>query len=332
MTIKKYYYAFILALLFSFLLLAPNFSLAQASQTTFSVTPNYPSQQAPDVNGYYDLTVTNSEDIDLRFSLRNPSDKEIIITNTISPATTNKNGQIIYGPTKIALDASVDYNLADLITGEKETIVPAKSTTDLVLHLKSPTKEFQGIILGGIEFEEKRTDTDTQTIQNVIAYDIPILLRQNSQNVPLSFTFDKLNQNKQADEQFLTQRIYNSTPAIAKKGKLVTEIRRANTSEILYKETNNEVNFAPNSTMDFEIPLTDPSLSNGNYTAKTIIQFGEQKWETTASFTITGNTKRHSATSNIENKKTIKGMYPLVILMLIAVIVLLLYKNKKSLK
>lgn len=331
MTIEKHDYAFILALLISFLLLAPNFSLAQATQTTFSVNPNYPSQQAPDVNGYYDLTVTNNEEVDLRFSLKNPSDKEIIVTNTISPATTNKNGQIIYGPTEIALDASADYNLADLITGAKETTVPANSTTDLVLHLKSPTKEFQGIILGGIEFEEKRTDNASQTIQNVIAYDIPILLRQNSQSVPLSFTFDKLNQNKQADQLFLTQRIYNSTPAIAKKGKLVTEIRRDGTTEILYKETNNEVNFAPNSTMDFEISLTDSSLSNGNYTAKTIIQFGEQKWETTESFTITGKTKRNSATSNIENKKTTKRIYPLVILGLIAVIVLLLYKNKKTL-
>ncbi|ALS36938.1 hypothetical protein ABID30_001859 [Enterococcus rotai] len=332
MQLIKHRYSFILVFLLIFFLHAPIISMAQTNQENFSVTPSYPTQQDKDVSGYYDLTVKKEEAIELRFSLRNPSDKEIIITNTISPATTNKNGQIIYGPIQTKTESSAKYNLAKLIEGPKETIVPANATTDLVIHLKAPNADFKGIILGGIEFEQKNEKSDTQTIQNIVAYDIPILLRQSKQEVPLSFTFDKLDQSKLEDKQLLTQKIHNPIPTIAKKGTITTEIRKENLDEVLYEETNEDVNFAPDSVMDFAISLTDHPLPVGCYTAKTIVQFGDRKWETTDLFRIDHSFERTNATSTIINTKSNHYIYPLIIAILIIVIVALLYKSRTNKK
>ncbi|MGX7149921.1 DUF916 domain-containing protein [Enterococcus ureasiticus] len=330
MQVKIKIYPFILALFVFFFLFVPIEATAQSTQSSFSVIPHYPSQQAIDVNGYYDLNVKKGDELTLRFSLRNPSDKAIIITNTISPATTNKNGQIIYGPSKNSGRSSAKHNLAELIDGPTETNVPANATTDLVLRLKAPNDEFEGILLGGIEFEQKNEKSDTQIIQNIVAYDIPILLRQTTQEVPLSLAFDTLNSSKLSDKQLLTQTIYNSTPTLAKKGSIVTEIRKQNTTDILYKETNDDVNFAPNSSMDFDISVQDIPLSAGTYTAKTIVQFGDQKWETTDSFKLDTPVGRADTTSNIISNKNKNLIYPLIIIILIVIIAALLYKSRKT--
>nr|OTP49878.1 hypothetical protein A5881_001293 [Enterococcus termitis] len=330
MQIKTKTYPLIVGLIITFFLFAPVETIAQAAQSSFSVTPNYPSQQANDVTGYYDLTVKKGEEIALHFSLRNPSDKDIVITNTISPATTNKNGQIIYGPSKTALPSSAKYNLADFIEGPKETTVPANAATDLVLHLHAPDDAFEGILLGGIEFEQAHEQSDTQTIQNIVAYDIPILLRQTTQEVPLSLTFDKLDTSMLSDKQLLVQTIYNSTPTLAKKGAIVTEIRKQDSNDVVYKETNDEVNFAPNATMAFDISLQDQPLSAGNYTAKTTVQFGDKKWETTDSFKLAKPIERTNAPSNLVTNTPKKVIYPLIILVLLIIIVALLYKTRKT--
>lgn len=332
MQIRKHHFSFIVGLLISFLLFTPVVTTAQSTQGSFSVTPHYPSQQTPDIKGYYDLTVQKGETIDLHFSLKNPSDKDITISNTISPATTNKNGQIIYGPTKNIAKSSANYNFTELIEGPNETKVLANTTTDLILHLHAPHDEFQGILLGGIEFEQKKEKSDTQTIQNIVAYDIPILLRQTTQEVPLSFTFEKLDQRKLSDEHLLIQNIQNRTPTMAKKGSIVTEIRKKDRNEVLYKEANNDVNFAPSSEMDFAISLADQSFSAGNYTAKTVIQFGEQKWETTAPFTIEAPLERTNATSVISTTKTHNVIYPFIIIFLVLIIVALVYNRSTSKK
>lgn len=329
MQLKKYRYSFIIASLFIFFLFAPLVSTAQTDQGSFSVIPSYPTQQDEDVSGYYDLSVKKEEEIELRFSLRNPSNKDIIIANTISPATTNKNGQIIYGPTQTKAGSSAKYNLAELIDGPKETTVPANATTDLVVHLKAPNSVFEGIILGGIEFEQKSEQSGTQTIKNVVAYDIPILLRQNKQEMPLSFTFDKLDHSKLADKQLLTQRIYNPVPTIAKNGTIVTEIRKENSDKILYEETNEDANFAPDSVMDFDISLADQPLSTGRYIAKTTVQFGDRKWETIDSFRIDHSFERTNTASTIISTNSNYSIYLLIIAVLFIIIVALLYKNRK---
>ncbi|MEI5990884.1 hypothetical protein A5881_002389 [Enterococcus termitis] len=72
MQIKTKTYPLIVGLIITFFLFAPVETIAQAAQSSFSVTPNYPSQQANDVTGYYDLTVKKEKRSRYIFLLETP--------------------------------------------------------------------------------------------------------------------------------------------------------------------------------------------------------------------------------------------------------------------
>lgn len=249
--------------------------IVYGSELNFSVTPVQSEYQIDKNKTYFDLLLKQGQKTDLKVILANDTDKEIKVNVDIYRATTNSNGVVEYGKNNSEKDSSLQYDISDYVTYEKKVVIPAKSSLDYIFSINMPKDKFEGLIAGGITFQEEKPKDDKEgkkeqglALKNEFSYVLGLLMRQQKDNGEpdlklLSVKATQINARNAID--YCLQ-----NPSFAYINSLATkaDVYKEGEDKPLYSEEKKYMQAAPNSHFSLSVPLKGKKLEPGNYEIK----------------------------------------------------------------
>lgn len=214
-----------------------------ASAFNFSVTPITSENQIDKRKTYFDLQLDPDQEVEVKAELRNDTEKEVKIDISVNSATTNSNVMVEYGKNEIEKDMSLILDLVDYVSYPQIVTLKPKSVQTVAFHVRMPNERFDGVLAGGITFQEIQTEKDqTETkdqslsIENEYTYIIALLMQQTLNEVAPNLTLhevkpDQINArnvilaNVQNDQKTYINQVVIETK-ITKKGHLKFYIKR----------------------------------------------------------------------------------------------------------
>lgn len=153
---------------FSLILLMAMFSFfvfnhtVSAAEMNFSVNTVIPENQIDKSKTYFNLKMNSDQQQDITVTLKNDTKKDITIAVGVNTAKTNSNGVVEYGKSSIKNDSSLKYAISDIVKGPSSVTIPANSSKNVVFHITMPKKSFDGILLGGLTFQQKSSESKSR--------------------------------------------------------------------------------------------------------------------------------------------------------------------------
>ncbi|MBK5491839.1 DUF916 and DUF3324 domain-containing protein [Bacillus sp. TH13] len=314
---------------------------ASASKFNFGVYTVIPDNQIDKQKTYFNLKMEPNQKQTLTIQLKNDTEKDVVIEPKIHSATTNLNGVIEYGPTKIKRDSTLPYELGELIQTDKEVTVPAKGSKDLQLQVTMPEQEFKGILAGGITLEEKKADEknkqDTKeglSIENKYAYVVGITLQENDEKVKQDLKLPDVKAGQVNARNVINATLHNPTSTYINKFEVDAVITKKGKTEELYTSKKQNMQIAPNSNFDFPIALNGEKLEPGTYTVHVKAKSSEEAWEFKKDFTIKDEEAKqfNEKDVSIEEPNYLWYIVGLLFILLAGLLWFLFWKRKKNKK
>lgn len=315
---------------------------AYASELSYTVETVLPSNQIDKKQSYFDLKMATNQKQVLKIHMRNGTSREIKITPTISPATTNSNGVVEYGPSQTKLDSTAPYNIKDLVkSSTKEITIPAHSSTDYKLNVTMPDRAYDGIVAGGIYFEEKKHNSqeDKQksglALENHFSYVVAVLLKETDKPINPEITLLRVRPGQVNARNVINAELKNSQATYINQLKVQTDVKRKYSNDILYKSSTSAMQMAPNTTLTYPTPLDGEKLKPGVYTMHVVANSGKKQWEFNKDFTISGTKARELNEKDVSIKHDYSWLYVLtgvLLLFLAFTLIFFILWNRKSKK
>lgn len=285
-----------------------------------------PQNQIDSNKSYFDLKMLSEEEQELQVKLVNPEDEPISISVDAINATTTEEGMIDYTARGIQ-DKTLKYPFESLIKVLETTISLQPYETKIArFHLKMPKERYDGVIVGGLRFTKNSVESKTKskdvTIQQRFHYVIGVVLNETNTSVLLDYEMAlvKVAKSKQEKKIAVIHSIRNKNEAISKKMALRFVIRKKGDETALMKLEKETLEMAPNSTMDFPVPIKR-QLQPGTYISQTQINQDGKKWKFENEFEIT---REQAKRINDENKETkIVSKVPIWLILVLILLVLL---------
>ncbi|WP_273708782.1 DUF916 domain-containing protein [Leuconostoc mesenteroides] len=157
-----------------------------ASEMNFSVNTVIPTNQIDKEKTYFNLKMAPKQEQDVTVTLKNNTKKDITVEIGINTAKTSSNGVIAYSESNIKKDNSLKYDLSKLVKGPDSVVVPASSSKDVTFHISMPDNSFDGILLGGLTFQQKSSEVTQSkssgtSITNEYQYAVAMLIQEKIQ-------------------------------------------------------------------------------------------------------------------------------------------------------
>lgn len=268
--------------------------IIQAEESVpYSVKPILPSNQIDKELQYFDLKMKPGEEQTVEVAVSNRSNKEIELEMSTETAITNVNGVIDYVSSEkdIVFDQTLHYPFSTFATMAEATTVPANETVNVPVKINMPQEEIPGMVLGGIKFTEKSSDSQEESsngmaIRNRFAYIIAVKLTEDDQPVAGDLQLNEIKADQVSYRNVISANLQNPEPALIKDLAIEAEVTAAGSSKVLYQQTNQDFKMAPNSNFDFPIYLENQPLKAGKYTLHLTATSGEDKWDFTQDFEI----------------------------------------------
>lgn len=306
----------------------------EASEFNFYVEAILPENQRDSGATYFDLLVTPGLEQDLEVLLRNDMSQPVTVKVVLAHAKTSNNGAVAYNDTETEKDESLEIALDDIMETEPVVTIPANTEIILPMELAIPEENFDGIVLGGVTFEEvvdeeEEADDSEEagfSIKNRFAYTIGIMLRQNEDTVSPDLLLHQVFPGQRNYRNVIYANIQNTTPTLVNQLEIEAEIVEKDQEENLYEYSAESLQMAPNSNFDFAIPLEGEEMSAGLYTAKIGAQSSEDEWYWEMDFEITEEEAReyNEQDVSIERDNSL-FLYVIIGILLLIVIVLVIY-------
>lgn len=327
-------------------ILLSGINTGQASQLNFSVTPSIPENQVDKDKSYFDLQLEKSKGQELIVTLKNGTDKKVIVETSINRATTNLNGVVEYGKTKDKKDTSLVYNIEDFIEiKDSEIEIPPHEEKQLLLKVKGIPEVFDGILVGGLTFKEKQetaTNKDNKNqglaIENEYAYVVGIVLHGENEDISSDIKLKNAEAAQVNARNVINATLQNPKPKYLSSLSVDAVVTKKGSDDVLYSSKKKDMQMAPNSSFSYPIPLEGESLKPGKYTVAMNIKSLNDQWKLSKDFII----DKKVADSFNEKDVTIKkddtwryivvGFILLSIIIVILLVVLYKYRKKERIK
>lgn len=310
-----------LIVLFFFLIFNTGVS---ASELNFGVSAVIPENQIDKNQTYFDLRMEPNQEQTLEVNLRNDTKEDVVIHVDVNTAMTNNNGVIDYSQTDFERDDSLEIDIEDLVEYDQEVTIEAESTKTFEIHLNMPDEEFDGILLGGIYFQEKENEdssTDEGQISNKFAYVIGLKLSMNDTEVHPELTLNAVQPTQVNYRNVVTANIQNTKPVIVSSLNVNASIFKENGQDPLYTAEKDDLRMAPNSNFDYAIPLDNQEFKPGKYRVEIQAKTDADEWEWTEYFTIEKDEAKEYNEQAVDLKKDYTTWY--IVGGIIALIILL---------
>lgn len=258
----------------------------------FSYEVLFPDNQKNSNTGYYDLLMQPGEKQTLQLRLTNQSEKPLKVETRVNSAKTNGNGVIEYGTNELKPDASLVYNLEELMTGPQEVILPANSSKIIEFKVALPTTPFEGYLAGGIQLKPM-TETDTEQqeqaiVINKLAYLVGVLISESDvKKVMPELKLNNVSLKLKDGDYNLFVNLSNVKPVFVEKMAVEIKIKEINQKIPLLEFEQKDMRMAPNSMINIPISLHNQEISSGEYTAEIhITEETGRNWTWVKNFTL----------------------------------------------
>lgn len=301
--------------------------VATENQADFSVNAEQSVYQVDKTKTYFDLSLPLNESVPLVIHVTNNSEKAIEVAGELSPATTNINGVVEYGKTQNQLTSNVPFDITKVASFEKEkqTIAP-KQTVDFVVNISVPTKDYAGIVAGGITLrdvtEEKTQDETKGMFKNKFAYAIALLVHGDKTPVENAVTLKEVTPTQVNSRNVVSAAIENKTANYINKVSIEASVTNASEKEVL-REEKEDMQIAPSSVFQFPIYYEKQAIKAGKYMLTMTVRSEKQEWQLKKSFTITEEKATALNKTDVSKKEESRNVQWLV-LGLVGIIFLLL--------
>ncbi|OJG75994.1 hypothetical protein RV10_GL004487 [Enterococcus pallens] len=263
------------------------FSVPAEATQSFSVEAVLPENQVNKEVGYFHLCLAPSEQQTVEIKLYNDTSEEQTYRLAINPATTNRQGAIVYDRSDKASDNAIQ---AIAKPKQEQVTVAANSVGKAEVEIIMPSEAFPGIQLGGIWISEVSKQDEGEkgkvAIQNKVGYAIALLL-VNSNEFPVygesGLKLLEVKPESDLGRSYIEAAIQNPYPEIQQEltvegkilleGKVITEAKLEN------------VKIAPNSVLPFQLELEQP-LETGTYSFEAVVSSKEHQWDFQDTFEI----------------------------------------------
>lgn len=330
----------VLTLLLTLIGISQNFAIVEASELNFAVEAIIPENQRDKSKTYFDLRIAPNVEQTIEINLRNDTEKDIIVEPSVNSSTTNLNGVIEYGETKIKQDSTLLIDLKKIVSVPKEVVVPANDAIKVPLKIKMPATKFDGILSGGITIKEKDTAIDTNksnnqglAINNKYAYVVALLINQTDKEIVPNLKLNSVLPAQVNARNVINANIQNIESAYVNAMNVSAKVTKKGSSEVLYRSNKKNMQMAPNTNFYYPISLDGKKLEAGEYTLTLDAKAKEGKWKFTKNFTINSEDANKYNQSDVSIKKDNSWIYILILVFLLALISLLLFfiwKQKKK--
>lgn len=301
---------------------------------SFSYENVIPKNQISDKD-YFELKVKPGDKQTLVTKVTNETNKKIIVQVKLSNATTSSAGIINYGPNKEEQVGKNIISITDIVDSPTQIKLKPKETKKIEFKLKVPKKEFDGIILGGIqlkELEEEKKDKSKEgaSLKNEYSYIYSLSLRENDKKIKPEFTSSGA-----MYEQGAYVILNNEKPIIASKVNVETILMKKDSDAVLQDFKVVDYRFAPNSVLTLPLEGTE-ELPLGDYQTKTTVSMDDQKWEFSGKFKVTKKNQKKNDTFIDESPSEKRVNWLLIVILLVSFvgtitgIFLFLNRKKKS--
>jgi hypothetical protein len=299
-----------------------------ANEFNFSVNPVLPENQMGE-SGYYNLLLSPGQSQSLTITLKNTTDKTVVVEEKIASATTNINGVVEYSPNKIKADSSLKYNLADYASIPKEISLKPNSSQQVKVNVTMPDKNFTGVISGGITFKEKdsektKSNSKGLSIQNKYAYVVALLMQQKKVTVAPDLKLNTVEPSQVNYRNVINANLQNPMAGYLNQMYVQADVKGLNNAKLSYKANKEMLQMAPNSNFDYPISIGDgKKLEAGKYRLSMTVygqknndgkftyvdskgkeQKFDYQWKFTKDFTVSGKTASKLNSKDVTIKKT----------------------------
>ena len=274
----------------------------KGDELLFKVQPNIPSNQVNMDSPWYDLLLEPGETQTLTMLITNLSGEELVVIPEISQATTTPFGKVDYVPNDIPLDSTVEHNMADLINVPKTVVVPPSATSTLEMELQMPDEPFEGMLAAGItiseqesasEIDDKPQITDVNhagmVSKNRFRFCVAILLRNELTRISPDLNLIGAAAGHFNFRNVVNAHIQNPKARFLSGVEIYAEVMNKSTGAVVFDSAIGEpgVQFAPNSTMQFPVPLNGQRFVPGWYTIRVKAISPDEEWDLESDFEIT---------------------------------------------
>lgn len=309
-----------------------------ASEMSFAVQAIIPENQIDKSQTYFDLQMQPGQSQDLMVEMRNDTSEAVTVNVLPNTAITNQNGIVEYSDTTTARDNSLKVGFKDIATTDKEVTIAAKSKKQIAVHVQMPKASYDGVILGGIYFTEKNTQSEEKEskgsqIINRYAYVIGVKLTETDKVINPELRLNDVKATQVNYRNVITANIQNYTPSIIKDLKIDGKVYSKGGSKVLYSESRENLRMAPNSNFDYAISLNNKPFKPGKYTFKGVAKSGDKEWKFEKDFEIKGEESRKYNKEAVSLEKDYTWIYILVgivVVSILLIIILILLKKLKN--
>jgi len=271
------------------ILLFPFSATAKDDQVGYSVQALIPENQLDNKHSYFDLLMEPNQEQELEVIIYNNENEDIVVRITVHHASTNSNGLVVYEDQK-EIDSSLEVPLQDILTlKEDQVVIRAGKSKRITAELDMPKDEYDGIVLGGLHFEkvmEEEEASDGVNLQNKYAYVIGVQLSENDHEVSPELELTSIQPELVNHRTAVVANLQNSEPVLIKDMTVDAEVYKKGETEPLKSKNQEQINMAPNSTMNFTIDWENEALEPGDYILKLKATHQSETWEWEEPFVI----------------------------------------------
>lgn len=317
-----------------------------AAEINFSVNTVIPDNQIDKAKTYFNLNMSPNQQQDITTTLKNDTKKDITINVAVNSAKTNANGVIDYGKTNTKNDSSLKYDMSEIVKGPSRVVVPAQSSKEVVFHITMPKNSFDGILLGGLTFQQESSEVNQATaksgttIQNEYAYALAIMLKETDKLVTPNLNLLKVGPAQSNHRNVINANIQNDQSVLLSDVKIDAKIYAKNSAKPVYTAIKNSMQIAPNSHFDYPVSLNGTAMTAGDYTLRMKVTGKANNktysWQLNKKFKIDAAKAKDLNKSDVDLKANTNNrnwLYPLVsliLLLIIAILVFIVIKQRKS--
>lgn len=330
------YLAIVIMTMFISLFIVTN--SAFAAEINFSVNTVIPDNQIDNSKTYFNLKMSPNQQQDITTTLKNDTKKDVTVNIGVNTAKTNVNGVVEYGKMNTKNDRSLIHDMSDVVKGPSSVVIPANSSKDVVFHIAMPKASFDGILLGGLTFQQKSSEVNQATaksgttIQNEYAYAVAIMLKETDKLVTPNLNLLKVEPGQNNHRNVINANVQNDQAVLLSDVKIDAKVYAKDSKKPVYTAIKNGMQIAPNSHFDYPISLNGTEMAAGEYTLRMKVtgtaNKKTQSWQFTKKFKIASSKANDLNRSDVDlkaNSNNRSWLYPLIGIILVLIIGILIF-------
>jgi hypothetical protein len=245
-----------------------------ANEFSFSVNPIPSAKQVDKTVTYFDLNLKPKEQETVQVELGNATDKEVVVDISINSAKTNGSGVVEYRPNKLKNTSNLPIDITKIVDFPKQVTIPAKSSQTVSFKISMPDVAFNGLLASGIQFREHGQEAKNQgnknavAINNTFSYVLAMLIRENDQTVSPKIVSDKAFMDTQQGRSNVILQLENEAAGYLNKMAIDAHVYYENEKNPVVGLDKKDMQFAPNSIMNYRIGVGSYNVKPGKYTVK----------------------------------------------------------------